>query len=448
MKIYLYNTLGKKKEEFKPIKNSKIGIYSCGPTVYDFVHIGNLRTYIFSDVLRRVLEFNGYKVQHIVNITDIDDKTIKRSFGEKISLIKLTKKYEQAYLSDLNKLNIKKVTKYTRATEHIKPMVDLIQILLDKGFAYLSSDGSIYFSIKKFKKYGEFANLDLGGLKHGARVLTDEYEKETVGDFVLWKAWNKDDGENFWTPKFKLASNNYRLTSIKGRPGWHIECSAMSRQYLGQPFDIHTGAVDLIFPHHQNEIAQSEAAYTKPLAHYWIYGEHLLVDNKKMAKSAKNYFILNDLIAKGINPLAFRYLCLNTSYHSKLNFTFSGLQAAQNALNAIYEMASREYPKVNQADFEEVTKAFNNDLDTPKALAILHQKNNFNLWLKFEPILGLGLKKVTNKDISHKANKLLQDREEARQQRDWKQADKVRDELTKLGYKIEDTPNGSKLIKI
>ncbi len=448
MKIYLYNTLSRKKEEFKPIKKNQVGIYTCGPTVYDNAHIGNLRTYIFSDILRRVLEFNGYKVKQAMNITDIDDKTIKRSQKEGIKLQTLTQKYEQAYLKNLSSLNIKKPTNLIRATEHIKQMVALIQLLLDKNIAYLSTDNSIYFSIKKFKKYGQFARLDLKGLKHGARVLADEYEKETLGDFVLWKAWSKDDGENFWEPSFKIKNLKLKIITIKGRPGWHIECSAMSRQYLGQPFDIHTGAVDLIFPHHQNEIAQSEAAYGEPLAYYWVHSEHLLVNNKKMAKSAKNYFILDDLTKKGTNPLAFRYLCLNTSYHSKLNFTLFGLQAAENALNAIYEMASREYSKISKRDIKEVEKAFNDDLDTPKALAILHQKNNFNLWLEFEPILGLGLKKITNKDISHKANKLLQDREEARRQRDWKQADKVRDELTKLGYKIEDTPSGSKLIKI
>jgi cysteinyl-tRNA synthetase len=452
MKIYLYNTLSRKKEEFKPIKKNQVGIYTCGPTVYDYAHIGNLRTYILSDILRRIFEFNGYKINQVTNITDIDDKTIKRSIKEKINLHNLTRKYEQAYLSDLQVLNIKQSTHFTRATEHIKQMVGLIQALIDKDFAYLSSDGSVYFSIKKFKKYGEFARLDIAGLKHGARVSSDEYEKESMGDFVLWKAWVPDDGENFYEPSFKI---NQKDIKIKGRPGWHIECSAMSKEYLGQPFDIHTGAVDLIFPHHQNEIAQSEAAFNKPLAHYWVHGEHLLVNNARMAKSAGNYYILNNLNNKKINPLAFRYLCLMTSYHSKLNFSWESLRSAQNTLDSIYKMASREYPKVDKKDEEEILQALNNDLDTPKALAILHLKNNYNLWLKFEPILGLGLKKAVTiidkftVDASLKSVKsILEARDEARENKNWKKADELRDELLKSGYKIEDTDKGSRLIKI
>ncbi|OGD66864.1 cysteine--tRNA ligase, partial [Candidatus Berkelbacteria bacterium RIFCSPHIGHO2_12_FULL_36_9] len=353
--IKLYNTLSKTKEVFKPIKGKTVGFYTCGPTVYDCAHIGNFRTYIFEDVLRRVLEFNGYKVNHIENITDVDDKTIKRSIQKKMSLHNLTEKFTNIFFSDLKKVNIKPAVKFPRATKHIKQMVELIQKLLDKNIAYLSDDRSIYFSIKKFKNYGKFANLDLMGLKEGARVLADEYQKEQGSDFVLWKKWNKNDGDNFWKQEFAISDPSTSLPraysgqvgtskryAIKGRPGWHLECSAMSKKYLGQPFDIHAGAVDLIFPHHQNEIAQSEAAYGKKMVNYWIHGEHLLVDKKKMAKSAGNFYALADIIKKDYHPLALRYLCLESHYRSKMNFTWKALDAAQNTLNAIRQLGQRQ----------------------------------------------------------------------------------------------------------
>jgi len=464
--IKLFDTGKKKKVAFKPLKKGKVGLYTCGPTVYDFAHIGNLRTYIFEDVLRRILEFDGLKVKHVENITDVDDKTIKRAGEEKISLKALTGKFEKLFFGDLEKLNIEKANIYPKATDNINEMIKLIQKLLDKGIAYLSDDGSIYFNIKKFKSYGEFAHLDLAGLKHGARVVSDNYEKEGVGDFVLWKAWQPSDGPNFWVPSFKikLASNNYRLASIKGRPGWHIECSAMSANFLGQPFDIHAGGVDLVFPHHQNEIAQSEAAGSTKMANYWLHGEHLLVDGKKMAKSDKNYHTLADIEKKGIEPLAFRYLCLETHYRSKLNFTWESLKAAQNTLNHIKELSFRQKntPDVKEVlhigsesgtmrkseykkAYNDILSALNDDLDIPKALALLHKANSFNLWLKFDSILGIKL--VSNVyHLTSNQRQLIKDRELARTEKDFALADKIRKELEKTGIIVEDTPSGPKTI--
>jgi len=454
--IKLYNTLSGTEETFKSIKNKTVGLYTCGPTVYDFAHIGNFRTYIFEDILRRVLEFDGYKIKHVANITDVDDKTIKRAINEKTSLKKITNKYAVNFLADLDKLNIQKAALYPRATDNIDEMIKLIQKLLDKEIAYLSSDGSIYFSIKKFKHYGEFAHLDLSGLVQGARVQSDNYEKEGTGDFVLWKAWQSSDGENYWKPKFKLKIENYKLeiVELKGRPGWHIECSAMSQKFLGQPFDIHAGAVDLIFPHHQNEIAQSEAANGKKMANYWLHGEHLLVNGRKMAKSLKNYYTLSDIEKKGFEPLAFRYLCLETHYRSKLNFTWESLKAAQNSLSHIRQMAYRtsisgaagiRVPKQATAYETKIISAFNDDLDAPKALALLHKANDFGLWQKFDSILGLNLS-ADSFQLTANQQKLIQDRESARAQKDFVLADKIRKDIEKEGIIIEDTPSGTKII--
>jgi cysteinyl-tRNA synthetase len=450
--IKIYNTLGRKKEDFKPLKDKKVGYYTCGPTVYDYAHIGNLRTYIFEDVLRRVFKFNGYEVKHVENITDIDDKTIKRSQADKISLKELTEKYEKDFMLDLKKLNINTNSLFTRATDNIDDMVKLIQKLLDKDIAYLSKDGSIYFNISKFNKYGEFANLDMSGLKHDARVSSDEYDKEGYGDFVLWKVHSSSDGDNFWIPEFniKLKADGCKLVALKGRPGWHIECSAMSQKYLGTTFDVHAGAVDLIFPHHQNEIAQSEAVTGKLMAKYWIHGEHLLVDGKKMAKSAGNFYTLKNIEKKGIDPLAFRYLCLESHYRSKMNFSWEALHAAQNALNHIRELGFRSSqissiePQTSKI-YNQVLNALNDDMDTPKALALLHKANDFSLWLKFDPILGLKLKVISYK-LTVNQRQLIKDREVARDKKDFALADKIRKDLEKEGIIIEDTQEGTKVI--
>ncbi len=280
--LKLYNTLSRKKQVFRPLRDKKVGLYACGPTVYDYAHIGNLRTYIFEDVLRRTLKHNGYRVKQVMNITDIDDKIIKRSQKEKKNIYKITKPLTKIFFGDLRKLNIEKAEVYPRATAHIKEIIKLIQILLKKGFAYHGKDKSIYFKISKFKKYGRLSGLKKRELKIGARIEADEYNKNQARDFVLWKA--KKQGETFWPSPFG-----------NGRPGWHIECSAMSMKYLGNTLDIHAGAVDLIFPHHENEIAQSEAATGKKFVNYWVEGEHLSVDGRRMAKSLNDCYTLRDL---------------------------------------------------------------------------------------------------------------------------------------------------------
>jgi len=435
MKISLYNTLKRKKETFTPLQDKKVGFYTCGPTVYDYAHIGNFRTYIFEDILRRVLESNDYKVNQVMNITDIDDKTIKRSREEKVSLKSLTEKYTKIFRDDIKKLNIQLASAYPKATENIPEITEMIKKLLIQKKAYQQTDG-VYFKISSFENYGRLAQLDAANLEAGAsgRVHKDEYNKESASDFVLWKAWDKNDGDTYWQTEFG-----------KGRPGWHIECSAMSKKYLGQPFDIHAGAVDLIFPHHENEIAQSESAFGKPMVNYWIHGEHLLVAGKKMAKSSHNFYTLGDILKKGFDPFAFRYLCLETHYRTKMNFTWESLEAAAKTLKNIRQLAYRDEKKINPVLIKKIQTVFNDDLNTPKALALLHQANNYNLWLKFEPILGLGLKKETTK-VSVKIKDLIKTREEARAKGDFKTADKIRKELTSKGIKIEDTPDGTKIL--
>ncbi|MDI6827410.1 MAG: cysteine--tRNA ligase, partial [Armatimonadota bacterium] len=293
MPIRYFNTLTREKNEFHAINDMKVGLYTCGPTVYDFAHIGNWRTYLFEDILRRHLESRGFEVTHVMNITDVDDKTIRGANEKGISLNEYTAPFIAAFYEDRDHLNIKPAHVYPRATEHITEMVALIKKLLEKGIAYKAEDGSIYYDISKFPDYGKLSHFKIEELKAGARVSSDEYEKEQVSDFALWKAWDEADGNVYWDTELG-----------RGRPGWHIECSAMSMKYLGETFDIHTGGVDNIFPHHENEIAQSEAATGKPFVNYWLHSEHLLVENRKMSKSLGNFYTLRDLIARGYDPLA------------------------------------------------------------------------------------------------------------------------------------------------
>ena len=322
--LKLYNTLVGKKQAFNPIKNRLVKIYTCGPTVYWYAHLGNLRTYIFEDILRRALKYNGYKIKQVMNITDVEDKIIKKAVSEKKNIFEITKPYTKIFFEDLKKLNIEKPEILPKATAHIKEMISMIEKLLEKGFAYKGEDGSIYFNVSQFKKYGRLSGLKKKELKIGARIASDEYKKEEAQDFVLWKS--KKQNEPFWPSPFG-----------KGRPGWHIECSAMSIKYLGENFDIHAGGVDLIFPHHENEIAQSEASTGKKFANFWLHGEHLLVNNQKMSKSLNNIYTLREIEQNKINPLAFRYLTLTSHYRSKLNFTLESLNASQNALNNLYD---------------------------------------------------------------------------------------------------------------
>ena len=290
-----YNTINRKKEDFKPIKNGEVKLYTCGPTVYNYAHIGNFRAYIFEDLLRRSLEFSGYNVYQVMNITDIDDKTIRRSIEDKVSLNDLTDKYTDAFFEDLDKLNILKAHEYPRATKFVKEIIEMIETLEKKGYAYKVDDGSVFFRVSKFSEYGRLANLNPDEMKVGGRVDNDEYEKEEIRDFALWKGYKQEDGPVSWDSPWG-----------KGRPGWHIECSVMSTHYLGSSFDIHCGGVDNIFPHHENEIAQSRCALDDKFVNYWLHNEHLLVDSQKMSKSLGNFFTIRDILDKGYKPEALR----------------------------------------------------------------------------------------------------------------------------------------------
>ncbi|NIO22744.1 MAG: cysteine--tRNA ligase [Candidatus Aenigmarchaeota archaeon] len=369
MVLKFHNTLTRKKDEFKPLKRDFVRIYSCGPTVYDYPHVGNLRAFVFYDLLRRYLKYRGFKVKQVMNITDVDDKTIRNSRKEGLTLKNFTQKYVDIFFDELKEMNVEKFEIYPKATEHIREMVDLVKVLLKKGFAYKGRDGSIYYKISKFKKYGKLSKLDVSKLKAGARVSQDEYTKEEARDFSLWKAWNPDDGNVFWE------------TDIgKGRPGWHIECSVMSTKYLGPTLDIHTGGVDLIFPHHENEIAQSEAPTGKPFVRFWLHNEHVMVEGKKMSKSLGNYLTLKDLIERGHDPLAVRYALLSTHYRSKLNITDKALWSAKqsvekirNFVDLLKEVKGKKDNRKVKELIRKVQKSFgeamDDDLDIGRGLA-------------------------------------------------------------------------------
>lgn len=446
----LYNTLHRIIEEFKPLDSQNVTLYTCGPTVYDSAHIGNLRTYLFEDLLKRSLTFHGFNVKHVMNITDIDDKTIRKSAGNKERLLSETKEIEANFIEDLKKLNIELPSKFTRATEYVDQMVRLVMELSGKGFAYKADDGSIYFSIAKFQDYGKLFGLDKEGLKSGARVSQDEYDKDNPADFVLWKAWDEADGDIFWDTEIG-----------KGRPGWHIECSAMAGDSLGKTIDIHAGAVDLIFPHHENEIAQSEAANGQEFARYWIHGEHLLVDNQKMSKSLNNFYTLKDIVQHGFEPLDFRYLCLQSHYRSKLNFTWAGMEAARNTrlrlLRIVEEIRNpnNEIRNKSHSKFEYLNKFKNrieDDLNTPEALAVMWEmmrnenaEYKYSILLEMDKVLGLGLDEHQLEDIPEEIKKMIDKRNKARTEKNWDLSDKLRDEIAEKGYSLEDTSSGVKI---
>ncbi len=454
--MQIYNYLSRKTEEFKSFDKSQgkstretVGLYTCGPTVYDFVHIGNWRTFVFEDVLKRVLTFNGYKVKHVMNLTDIDDKIIKKIEDLKTDIETLTNKYADAFMVDLAKLNIIPADIYPRAREpkYIAAMIDLIGKIIKSGVGYIK-DGSVYFSISKFKNYGKLSGTNIKGVKAGARVEVDEYDKEDPQDFVLWKASDaraKEKDEAFDSP-----------WGI-GRPGWHIECSAMSMLELGETFDIHTGGVDLLFPHHENEIAQSEAATGKKFVNFWMEGEHLLVSGEKMAKRLRNIYTLEDIIKKGFAPLALRYLFLTAHYRSKLNFTWESLEAAQSALENVKSQISNlksetQNSKVSDLHLKKFKEVISNDLDMPKAIAILHEvlkadldnSQKYQTILEMDKVFGLGLDKIEKQELPKGAKELIDEREEARKLGDFAKSDKIRTELAKMEVSVEDTSDGSK----
>lgn len=460
MAVKFYNFLVRKKENFKSLRPRQVGFYACGPTVYDYAHIGNLRTYIFEDILKRTLEYNGYKVNQVVNITDVEDKIIRESQKAGKSIADFVRPYEKAFFEDLKKLNIEKASKYPKATRHIKDMIKLITALLKNGLAY-KAGGSVYFDISKFKQYGKLSGLSAtggpaSGWKNKSRIDADEYDKTNAEDFVLWKAVK--NGEPSWKASFG-----------KGRPGWHIECSVMSMKYLGETFDIHGGAVDLLFPHHENEIAQSEGATGKTFVKYFVEGEHLSVNGEKMSKSLGNIFNLRDLETKKFDPLAFRYLVLTAHYRSKLNFTWESLQAAQNALNNLYEAVVRlkhlksdfEIPRsrTSEAGLEikfknKFLSYINNDMDMPRALALLWEiikseklnpKTKHDLIIDFDKVFGLNLAKIKLEKIPAIVLKLIKERETYRKEKNFAKSDELRKKIESLGWLIDDSPSGPKL---
>ncbi|NUN11325.1 cysteine--tRNA ligase [Candidatus Micrarchaeota archaeon] len=460
MHILFYNSLSKRKEEFKPITKGRVGLYTCGPTVYNYAHIGNLRSFLFVDLLKRFLSSQRFAVTHVMNITDVDDKTINGSSAAGKSLKEFTLFYEEEFFKDCEMLGIEKPGKTPRATEHIKEMISLVQALLDKKIAYIAKDG-VYYSISKFKNYGKLSGLILASLKQGAsgRIQADEYDKESAQDFVLWKFWDEKDGSVFWEAPFG-----------KGRPGWHLECSAMSVAYLGDNFDIHTGGVDLKFPHHENEIAQSEAVSGKPLANYWLHCEHLLVDGKKMAKRDNNFYTLRDLVSKGYSPYAIRYVLLSTHYRSQLNFTLDSLDAAENTVKKLQSFFNRlQTLKIKKKDsdlsikideYREKFFAFlSDDLDVANALAVFFEfTREFNTAMdagvvgpvaaseaqafvfSFDKIFDLIDERGIQ--IPEEVEKIVEEREEAKKKKNFALADELRQKLREKGYAIEDSKEG------
>jgi len=454
--LKLYNSLTRKIEVFKPLHGQRVGLYTCGPTVYNYAHLGNLRTYLFEDILKRVLVYNGYKVKQVMNITDVghlasdadegEDKMLAAARAEGKTAWDIASFYTKVFKKDLAALNILKPSVFCRATDYIKEQIALVKILAKKGFTYQTSDG-LYFDTGKLRDYGKLTGQRLNDKEAGARVAVNP-EKKQAWDFALWKFSPPADAG----PKRQME---WPSPWGVGFPGWHLECSAMSRQLLGQPFDIHCGGVDHIPIHHTNEIAQSEAAFDKPLANYWLHGEFLLGDEaEKMAKSSGTIITLEALQAKGFNPLAFRYLTLNTHYRQKLNFSWEALEAAQKALDKLYDEARGwEKPKIGCAELEQkFLQAINNDLNMPQALSIVWEtvKSDYpapakaETLLKFDQVLGLNLKKYLGQrpKIPAAARKLIKKRDQARQKKDWVLSDQLRKEIAGLGYMIRDLPDG------
>jgi cysteinyl-tRNA synthetase len=482
MAVRLFNTLTRRVEDFVPLDpaGKTVGLYCCGPTVYDYAHIGNVRTFVFADLVRRWLEFRGFSVKHVMNITDVEDKIIRKVRETGTTLAQFTGQYEAEFFKDLETVGCLKPTETPRATEHIADIVELIARLIDKGVAYKAADGSVYFSIEKYRgcgcHYGQLVNLNFEEMRVGERVASDEYEKESVADFALWKARVPDDGDVFWESPWG-----------QGRPGWHIECSAMAMKALGESFDLHLGGEDLMFPHHEDEIAQSEGATGKPFVKHWMHGMHLLVEGKKMSKSLGNFFTLRDLLAKGFSGREVRYLLLTAHYREQFNFTLEGLNGAKTALARLDdclvrlgEVASGEDTAPMPGLIEHVSRALENDLNVSAAwgavfdwikdmnirlaagnLSGVEAKAALLAWMNVDKIFGVrptkapvsGKKEIRFQVLSVEEPPaellaLLEERQAARKAKDFKRSDAIRDELKAQGWVIEDTPKGPRLKKI
>ena len=470
MALSLHNTISRKVEPFIPLESGghKVGMYCCGPTVHDFAHIGNFRTFVFADLVRRYLGFRGYDVTHVMNITDVEDKIIRRVAEQKTTLGEYTAQYQDAFFEDLKILNCVDPHHIPKATDHIPEMIDLIGKLMERGVAYQAPDKSIYFSIEKYQgcgcQYGKLVKLNFEEMRQGERVSDDEYEKESVGDFALWKARVDEDGEVYWPSPWG-----------DGRPGWHIECSAMSMKILGTSFDLHLGGEDLAFPHHEDEIAQSEGANVqeegKPFVKYWLHGAHLLVEGKKMSKSLGNFYTLRDLLDKGYNGREIRQLMISAHYRETFNFTLDGLAGARTALNRINECVTKLRGVAGDTRAEPATKviekfttALDDNLNVSSAWGMVFDwvrdcnrklaDNSMTeetaaaelaAWERIDTVLGVG---IENEEAPTELLELMKERTQAREAKDFARADAIRDELTAKGWTIEDTVQGPRLKRL
>ncbi|MCF7863196.1 MAG: cysteine--tRNA ligase [Kiritimatiellales bacterium] len=466
MAFKIYNTMNRAKEELVPLDGKHVRMYTCGPTVYNYAHIGNFRAYMFEDLLRRYIKFCGFEVTQVQNLTDVDDKTIRGSIEQGLPLKQYTKKYIDSFFEDLAKLNIEPAEHYPAATDYIPEMIAIIETLFEKGYAYQSDDGSVYYSIDKFAGYGKLARLDREGMQSGARVAQDEYDKDNAADFALWKAYVPEDGDVVWDSPWG-----------RGRPGWHIECSAMSMKLLGESFDIHTGGVDNIFPHHEDEIAQSEAATGKPYSKYWMHCGYLVVDGRKMSKSLGNFYTLREILDMGYTGREVRYELLSGHYRQSLNFAFKSLDANRAALKRLDEFhatikeaigaekVADELPEWASGTRAAFAAAMDDDMNISGAMAaifdMVHAGNKAmaatpltgkqavavsNLWKELDTVLGI--LEPPKEEISADVAGLLEARAAARAAKDWAESDRIRDALAALGWTVKDTPEGPKLRKI
>ncbi|MDX2153035.1 MAG: cysteine--tRNA ligase [Bryobacteraceae bacterium] len=460
MGLRFYNTLSQEVEPFVPQSEGEVRMYTCGPTVWNYVHIGNLRTFTFQDLLRRWLKYRGYRMNHVMNITDVDDRIIKESGAANKSLGEYTEVYEKAFFEDTAKLRLEKPERVVRATEHIAEMVGAIEKLAEKGFTY-ESEGSTYYRISQFPEYGKLSHIDFSGIRAGARVDTDKYDKDNVRDFVLWKARKGD--EPFWPTALG-----------DGRPGWHIECSAMAMKYLGDTLDVHAGGVDLQFPHHENEIAQSEAITGRPFARYWLHSEHLIVEGQTMSKSLGNFFTLRDLVERGYPPEVVRYLLASVPYRKKLNFTFDGLKGAAASIerlrsfqlrldtDVLPEGSKEEFTKRVEHARHQFEESLDDDLNTAEALAAVFEFiRDANTAMdagsvgkddaaQARAFLGLfdsvfDVLKPTEAEgglSEAEIDQLVADRTAAKKAKNFKRADEIRQQLMEAGVIVEDTKDG------
>lgn len=458
--LKLYNTLTGNVEDFQPLIPNEVRIYVCGPTVYDFAHIGNFRTFLFADLLRRYIKYKGYKIHHVMNITDVDDKIILRAVEQKKTLREYTDQFTQFFFEDFDALGAERPEEVLRATDHIPEMVDLIKRLESNGHTY-QSEGSTYYRIGSFGRYGQLSKMNFEGNVAGGsdRVDADEYDKENVRDFVLWKA--AKEGEPFWDTDLGA-----------GRPGWHIECSAMSMKALGETFDIHAGGVDLIFPHHENEIAQSEGATGKPFVRYWVHAEFLMVEGEKMSKSKGNFYTFRDLVSKGHNPRAIRYLLLSAPHHKQLNFTLEGLRGAESTVERLNDFKRRltelksepgstaEIAGIIERARTHFGEALDDDLNTAEALAAIHdfaretntamaggiiksddRKSLLELVESFDSVFNV-FGEVKQELLDSEVQALIDQRQDARKAKNFARSDEIRNQLTEMGIILEDTKDG------